>query len=159
MCGETDWSMTIHMSTMLDDPSHGFLAGVSLPPSSRAPRVSLAPKTPFPKAPFPFPSNACHAGYSRQRTPPSSRQFKPTRAGRVKLFNRQRTIGAFLLLRTATGVSLLTLHSGVTEVKQHLIFLRNPVNRKIATTIWIHISEIVCLRCKQLMYNLILNSV
>ena len=30
----------------------------SLPPSSRAPRVSLAPKTPFL-----FPSNACHAGY------------------------------------------------------------------------------------------------
>ena len=29
--------------------------GVSLPPSSRAPRVSLAPKTPFPKTPFPFP--------------------------------------------------------------------------------------------------------
>ena len=28
---------------------------VSLPPSSRAPRVSLAPKTPFPKTPFPFP--------------------------------------------------------------------------------------------------------
>ena len=27
---------------------------VFLPPSSRAPRVSLAPKTPFPKTPFPF---------------------------------------------------------------------------------------------------------
>ena len=31
---------------------------VPLPsPPSRAPRVSLAPKTPFPKAPFPFPFN------------------------------------------------------------------------------------------------------
>ena len=38
-----------------NEKNNGFLAGVSLPPSSRAPRVSLAPKTPFPKAPFPFP--------------------------------------------------------------------------------------------------------
>ena len=132
----------------------------------RAPLAFLSRlKLPFPKLPFPSLSNAWHAGYSRQRTPPSSRQFKPTRAGRVKLFNRQRTIGAFSLLGTVTDVSLLTLHSGVTEVKQ-LTFLswlmvssRNPINRKIATTIWIHISEIVCLRCKQLMYNLILKSV
>ena len=29
--------------------------GVSLPPSSHAPRISLAPKTPFPKTPFLFP--------------------------------------------------------------------------------------------------------
>ena len=29
--------------------------GVSLPPSSHAPRVSLTPKTPFPKTPFLFP--------------------------------------------------------------------------------------------------------
>ena len=28
---------------------------VSLPPSSRAPRFSLAPKTPFSKTPFPLP--------------------------------------------------------------------------------------------------------
>ena len=27
--------------------------------------------------------------------------FKPTRAGRVKLFNRQRTIGAYLVCYTA----------------------------------------------------------
>ena len=46
--------------------------------------------------------------------------FKPTRAGRVKLFNRQRTIGAFSLLGTVTDVSLLTLHSGVGEVKHHV---------------------------------------
>ena len=38
-----------------NEKNNGFLADVSLPPSSRAPRVSLAPKTPFPKAPFPFP--------------------------------------------------------------------------------------------------------
>ena len=38
-----------------NEKNNGFLAGVSLPPSSRAPHVSLAPKTPFPKVPFPFP--------------------------------------------------------------------------------------------------------
>ena len=48
--------------------------------------------------------------------------FKPARAGRVKLFHRQRTIGVFSLLGTVTDVSLLTLHSGATEVK-HLTFL------------------------------------
>ena len=46
--------------------------------------------------------------------------FKPTRAGRVKLFNRQRTIGAFSLLGTVTDFSLLTLHSGVAEVKHRV---------------------------------------
>ena len=40
--------------------------------------------------------------------------FKPTRAGRVKLFNRQRTIGAFSPLGTVTDDSLLTLHLGST---------------------------------------------
>ena len=33
--------------------------------SSRAPRVSLAPKTPFPPGPFPSLSNVCHAGYEK----------------------------------------------------------------------------------------------
>ena len=31
--------------------------------------------------------------------------FKPTRVGRVKLFNRQRTIGAFSLIDTVTDFS------------------------------------------------------
>ena len=41
-----------------NEKNNGLLAGVSLPSSLRAPRVSVAPKTPFP-----FASNACHAGY------------------------------------------------------------------------------------------------
>ena len=65
---------------------------------------------------------------------------RETRAGRVKLFHRQRTIGVFSLLGTVTDVSLLTLHSGVTEVsylsiQRLIVSSRNPINRKIATTI------------------------
>ena len=53
------WQLVIHSCVIFayiisrrDGENNGFLAGVSLPsPSSRAPRVSLAPKTPFP---FPF---------------------------------------------------------------------------------------------------------
>ena len=43
--------------------------------------------------------------------------FQLTRAGRVKLFNHQRTTGAFSQLGTGTDVSLLKLHSRVAEVK------------------------------------------
>ena len=52
------WQLVIHSCVIFayiisrrDGENNGFLAGVFLPPSSRAPRVSLAPKTPFP---FPF---------------------------------------------------------------------------------------------------------
>ena len=37
------------------DHARGRREEGTLPPSSCAPRVSLAPKTPFPKTPFPFP--------------------------------------------------------------------------------------------------------
>ena len=53
------WQLVIHSCVISayiisrrDGENNGFLAGVSLPPSSRAPRVSLAPKTPFLKLPF-----------------------------------------------------------------------------------------------------------
>ena len=53
------WQLVIHSCVIFayiisrrDGENNGFLAGVSLPPPfSRTPRVSLAPKTPFP---FPF---------------------------------------------------------------------------------------------------------
>ena len=81
-----------------------------------------------------FPSFTCNRQRSGQYTAvarrvesrpatDSNRQvdnFKPTRAGRVKLFNRQRTIGAFSLLGTVTDVSVLTLHTGVAEVKHRV---------------------------------------
>ena len=51
----TNQDFNIRLVDVKNEKNNGFLAGVSLPPSSRAPRVSLAPKTPFPKAPFPFP--------------------------------------------------------------------------------------------------------
>ena len=41
----------------------GVVAGVSDPPSLRAPRASLAPKSPFPSL-----SNACHAGLDKGKT-------------------------------------------------------------------------------------------
>ena len=51
------WTIRIRLVDVKNEKNkgNGFLAGVSLSPSSRVPRVSLAPKTPFPKAPFPFP--------------------------------------------------------------------------------------------------------
>ena len=61
------WQLVIHSCVIFayiisrrDGENNGFLAGVpSFPSSSRAPRVTLAPKTPFP---FPFkrlPSRLC----------------------------------------------------------------------------------------------------
>ena len=57
------WQLVIHSCVIFayiisrrDGENNGFLAGVSLPPSSRAPRTSLALS-------FPSLSNACHAGY------------------------------------------------------------------------------------------------
>ena len=48
------WQLVIHSCVIFaciisrrDGENNGFLAGVSLPPSLRAPRVSLAPKTPI----------------------------------------------------------------------------------------------------------------
>ena len=51
----TNQDFNIRLVDVKNAKNNGFLAGVSLPPSSRAPRVSLAPKTPFPKTAFPFP--------------------------------------------------------------------------------------------------------
>ena len=51
----TNQDFNIRLVDVNNEKNNGFLAGVSLPPSSRAPRVSLAPKTPFLKTPFPFP--------------------------------------------------------------------------------------------------------
>ena len=58
------WQLVIHSCVIFayiisrrDGENNGFLAGVSLsPPSSRTPRVSLAPKIPFP---FPFKCLPC----------------------------------------------------------------------------------------------------
>ena len=47
----TNQDFNIRLVDVKNEKNNGLLAGVSLPPSSRAPRVSLAPKTPFP---FPF---------------------------------------------------------------------------------------------------------
>ena len=47
----TNQDFNIRLVDVNNEKNNGFLAGVSLPPPSRAPRVSLAPKTPFP---FPF---------------------------------------------------------------------------------------------------------
>ena len=41
----------IRLVDVKNEKNNGLLAGISLPPSSRPPHVSLAPKTPFP---FPF---------------------------------------------------------------------------------------------------------
>ena len=49
-----DWKnqdFNICLVDVKNEKCNGLLAGVSFPPSSRAPRVFLAPKTPFP---FPF---------------------------------------------------------------------------------------------------------
>ena len=51
----TNQDFNIRLVDVNNEKNNGFLAGVSLPPSSRPPRVSLAPKTLFPKTPFPFP--------------------------------------------------------------------------------------------------------
>ena len=51
----TNQDFNIRLVDVNKEKNNGFLAGVSLPPSWRAPRFSLAPKTPFPKTPFPFP--------------------------------------------------------------------------------------------------------
>ena len=51
----TNQDFNIRLVDVKNEKNNGFLAGVSLPPSSRAPRVSLAPKAPVPKTPFPFP--------------------------------------------------------------------------------------------------------
>ena len=47
----TNQDFNIRLVDVKNEKNNDLLAGVSLPPSSRAPRVSLAPKTPFP---FPF---------------------------------------------------------------------------------------------------------
>ena len=48
----TNQDFNIRLVDVKSEKNNGLLlAGVSLPPSSRAPRISLAPKTPFP---FPF---------------------------------------------------------------------------------------------------------
>ena len=47
----TNQDFNIRLVDVKNEKNNGLLAGVSLPPSSRAPRVSLAPKTPFP-SPF-----------------------------------------------------------------------------------------------------------
>ena len=59
MAARLIWQLVIHRCVIFayiirrrDGENNGFLAGGSLPPSSRAPRVSLAPKTPFLKLPF-----------------------------------------------------------------------------------------------------------
>ena len=48
---QTNQDFNIRLVDVKNEKNNGLLAGVSLPPSSRAPRVSLARKTPFP---FPF---------------------------------------------------------------------------------------------------------
>ena len=50
------------------------------------------------------------------------------RAGRVKLFNRQRTIGAFSLLGTVTDISHFTLHShSVSDIYWHVALGWSPL--------------------------------
>ena len=44
----TNQDFNIRLVDVKNEKNNGLLTGVSLPPSSRAPRVSLAPKTPFP---------------------------------------------------------------------------------------------------------------
>ena len=44
----TNQDFNIRLVDVKNEKNNGLLAGVSLPPSSRAPRVSLAPNTPFP---------------------------------------------------------------------------------------------------------------
>ena len=48
---QTNQDFNIRLVDVKNEKNNGLLAGVSLPPSLRAPRVSLAPKTPIP---FPF---------------------------------------------------------------------------------------------------------
>ena len=48
----TNQDFNIRLVDVNNEKNNGFVAGVFLPPSSRAPRVSLAPKTPFPQTPF-----------------------------------------------------------------------------------------------------------
>ena len=47
----TNQDFNIRLVDVKNEKNNGLLAGISLPPSSRAPHISLAPKTPFP---FPF---------------------------------------------------------------------------------------------------------
>ena len=51
----TNQDFNIRLIDVKNEKNSGFLADVSLPPSLLAPRVSLAPKNPFHKTPFPFP--------------------------------------------------------------------------------------------------------
>ena len=44
----TNQDFNIRLVGVKNEKYNGLLAGVSFPPSSRAPRVSLGPKTPFP---------------------------------------------------------------------------------------------------------------
>ena len=56
-----DWPIRILTIALVDvkiEKYNGLLAGVSFPPSSPSPRVSLVPK----QLPFPSLSNAFHAG-------------------------------------------------------------------------------------------------
>ena len=46
--GPTNQDFNIRLVGVKNEKYNGLLAGVSFPPSSRAPRVSLGPKTPFP---------------------------------------------------------------------------------------------------------------